>query len=185
MSGALDALRRRRSHSKVTGAAPTHEELAEFVAALASLADHSGLRPWRLIELRGEDRDRLGEALAEAEGKDREKYVAKARRAPLVLAVVVSPVESRKVPAWEQEAVASGAAHLLELLLDEAGWGVMWRTGLQARSGPVRRAHRLAPEEYLLGWLYIGGVEDRGDRGGKDKPRAPLDLSKHLTALES
>ena len=54
---------------------------------------------------------------------------------------------------WEQEAVASGVAHVLSLLLDEAGWGVIWRTGLlhpleggaqDARSGARRGAARLA-----------------------------------------
>jgi hypothetical protein len=34
--------------------------------------------------------------------------------------------------------------------------------------------------EYLLGWLYVGGIPDR-DR--KAKPRKPLDLSRHLTVL--
>ena len=70
---------------------------------------------------------------------------AKPLRAPLLLAVVVSPKRSHKVPLWEQEAVASGVAHALSLVLDEAGWGVMWRTGLQTRSGAVHRMHELKP----------------------------------------
>ncbi|MGO1539233.1 MAG: nitroreductase family protein [Leucobacter sp.] len=177
------AVRQRRSHSKVTDDAPDPQELAELVSALVSVADHSSLRPWRFIELRGDDRDALGHGLAEADGDSpdaHEKYVKKARRAPLVLAIVVSPKPSKKVPVWEQEAVASGAAHTLSLLLDEAGWGVIWRTGLLARTDAVRRAHRLAPEEYLLGWLYVGGIPDR-DR--KAKPRKPLPVASVLSPL--
>lgn len=182
MTTALESLQRRRSRSKLTDPAPSPDELASLVAAMTSVADHSGLRPWRLIELRGDARSILGEALAEAAGKPdkRDTLVAKAQRAPLVLAIVVSPRKSDKVPLWEQEAVASGVAHLLSLLLDEAGWGVMWRTGSHTRDAAVHRAHRLAEGEYLLGWLYIGTAPDRGK---SSKPRKPLDLKRHLSAL--
>lgn len=177
---ALEAVRHRRSHSKVTEDAPTPAELADLVSALSSIADHSGLRPWRIIELRGDARLRLGEGLAAAAGNKREKYLAKASRAPLVLAIVVSPRLKHKVPVWEQEAVASGVAHTLGLLLHEAGWGSIWRTGDHTRSAPVHEAHELSEAEYLLGWLYVGGIPDR-DR--KRKPRSPLDVSRHLSVL--
>lgn len=177
-SSALQAVLERRSHSSVTETAPTPDELSSLVSALASVADHSGLRPWRIIELRGDDRDLLGDGLARAASSSREKYRAKARRAPLVLAIVVSPRSSKKVPEWEQEAVASGVAHLLSLLLDEAGWGVIWRTGELTRHKAVRKALGVKKPEYLLGWLYVGG---KPERDKKPKPRKPLDLSRHLT----
>lgn len=181
---ALEAVRNPRSHSSVTEEAPSSAELAELVAALSSVADHSGLRPWRLIELRDDDRDAIATGLAAADGGDekaREKYARKARRAPLVLAIVVKPRPSGKVPTWEQEAVASGVAHLLSLLLHEAGWSVIWRTGPLTRTEPVHRAHRLAPDEYLLGWLYVGGIPEK-DR--KQKPRKPLRVEEVLSPLD-
>nr|WP_245190321.1 nitroreductase family protein [Leucobacter exalbidus] len=172
---------RRRSHSKLIDPAPSHDELSQLVAAMTSVADHSGLRPWRLIELRGEARTVLGEALAKAsDARDAEKLIKKAHRAPLVIAIVASPRDSSKVPQWEQEAVASGVAHFLTLMLDEAGWGVIWRTGSHTRSRAVHRAHQLEKHEYLLGWLYVGSVPGRKDQ---EKPRKPLDLQKHLSAL--
>jgi nitroreductase len=177
-----EAMRRRRSHSSVTDAAPTKRELLPLIEAAASVADHASLRPWRLIALRGEARERLGRALAEAAGLDGSaaaKLAAKPLRAPLLLAIVVSPKPSHKVPLWEQEAVASGIAHALSLVLDEAGWGVMWRTGLHVRSGAVHRMHELAPGEALLGWLYVGGKPAKAKSGR----RAPVSAKNHLTAL--
>lgn len=155
MSGALQAVRARRSWSKVTDHAPTRNELVALVSAAGRVADHSSLRPWRIIELRGEDRERLGRAIAKAQGD--EGSSSKPLRAPLLLAVVASYRKSSKVPRWEQEAVASGVAHMLSLLLDEAGWGVMWRTGAYTRSKAVAKAHGLGKNEELLGWLYVGG----------------------------
>ncbi len=163
---ALAAVRGRRSWSKVTDAAPTRAELLTLVSAAGRVADHSSLRPWRVIELRGDDRLALGAAIATAEGDD--KPSTKPLRAPLVLAIVASYRKSDKVPRWEQEAVASGVAHVLSLLLDEAGWGVIWRTGGYTRSAVVARAHGLGPEEELLGWLYVGGKP--GKEPGRRKP---------------
>ncbi|GAA3644338.1 NAD(P)H nitroreductase [Microbacterium awajiense] len=157
---ALDAARRRRSISKVTDQAPTHDELLQFVAAAGRVADHSSLRPWRLIELRGADRERLGRAINKSEGH--KGASTKPLRAPLLIAVVVSHRKSSKVPAWEQEAVASGVAHMLSLLLDEAGWGVFWRTGHYTRAKAVAKAHGLKKNESLMGWLYVGGKPERG-----------------------
>lgn len=178
---ALEAVRIRRSHSKVTDEAPSPREIEELVSAMSSIADHSGLRPWRIISIRGDAREMLGEALAQAEGGGRDKYIAKAQRAPLLLAIVVCP-RKNKIPVWEQEAVASGVAHTLGLLLHEAGWGTIWRTGSLTRSKPVRKALGLEKPEYLLGWIYVGGVPEK-ERGRRPKPRKPIDLSRHLSEL--
>ena len=181
----LDAASRRRSYPRVTADAPSDEELLPLIAAAARVADHAGLRPWRLIALRGAARERLGDAFTVASGlpaADAEKLAAKPLRAPLLLAIVVRHQPSITVPDWEQDAAASGVAHLLSLLLDEAGWGVMWRTGGHTRTAPVRLMHGLADNEQLLGWLYVGGIV-----GGKNGPPAdrknPVDARNFLSAL--
>lgn len=164
---ALDAVRARQSWSRVTDEAPGHEDLIPLIVAAGRVADHSSLRPWRLIELRGTDRDALGAAIAAAQGDSTPS--SKPLRAPLLIAVVASYRKSDKVPRWEQEAVASGVAHVLSLLLDEAGWGVIWRTGHYTRSAAVARAHGLGEDEELLGWLYVGG-KPAGKSPGRRKP---------------
>jgi len=174
---ALEAVLRRISWSKVTEDAPTREELLPLIAAAGRVADHSSLRPWRLIELRGDDRLALGAAIAKANGDD--KPSTKPLRAALLIAVVVSYRKSDKVPHWEQEAVASGVAHTLSLLLDEAGWGVIWRTGGYTRSRAVAEAHGLAENEELLGWLYVGGKPEGKDAGR----RKPIDADVLLTRM--
>lgn len=172
---------RRRSQPDVTAGAPTTRQLLPLIKAAASGADHGSLRPWRIIALRGDARKRLGAATAEATGLTGEaaaRMAQKPLRAPLLLALVVSPKPSPKVAGWEQEAAAAGVAHALSLLLDEAGWGVMWRSGLYTRSAAVHRMHELGPDEYLLGWLYVGG---------KAKPksgrRKPIDAADYLKTL--
>jgi nitroreductase len=174
---ALEAVRARQSWSRVEDSAPTREELLTFVAAAGRVADHSSLRPWRLIELRGADREVLGAAIAKAQGD--KSPSTKPLRAPLLIAVVASYRKSDKVPHWEQEAVASGVAHTLSLLLDEAGWGVIWRTGHYTRTKPVAKAHGLDKNEELLGWLYVG----RKPAGRKPGRRKAVDARKLVTRM--
>jgi len=165
----------------VGAGSPNRSELLALVEASANVADHGLLRPWRLIELREGARNQLGNALAEAAGKtgrDAEKLAAKPLRADLLIAVVTSRKPSHKVHEWEQDAAAAGVAHTLSLLLTEAGWGVMWRTGPHTRSAPVRKLHRLDDNEDLLGWLYVGTpVEASSDR------RQRIDPEQFLTRL--
>jgi nitroreductase len=177
VGSALEAVRARRSWSKVSDQAPTHAELLTLVSAAGRVADHSSLRPWRLIELRGSDREVLGRAIAKAEGDKTPS--SKPLRAPLLIAVVASYKKSEKVPRWEQEAVASGVAHVLSLLLDEAGWGVIWRTGGYTRSKAVAKAHGLGKNEELLGWLYVGGKPPRARLGR----RKGVEARKHVSRL--
>ncbi len=180
----LAAAQARRSYSKVTDQAPGTAELERLLAAAGRVADHSALAPWRLIALRGAARARLGRALAAAaglSGADAVSLAAKPLRAPLLIAVVFSPQPSRKVPDWEQEAVASGVAHLMSLLLHEAGWGVIWRTGPHTRAKKVAKMHGLAPGEKLLGWLYVGGVPDRAGSSHAKK----VAVSHRLSTLEA
>ncbi len=175
--GALDAMRARRSYSKVGDAAPSDAELAELIAIAGRVADHASLRPWRLITLRGDARERLGAALGAADGA--EQPSTKPLRAPLLIAVVASYQKSEKVPHWEQEAVAAGVAHALSLLLDEAGWGVIWRTGGLTRHPLVSEAHGLSENEALMGWLYVGSRPERET----SKPPKLLDPASVVSAM--
>ena len=66
-------------------------------------------------------------------------------------------------------------------LLDEAGWGVIWRTGHYTRSKAVAKLHGLGKNEELLGWLYVGGKPPKA-RPGR---RKAVDARHHFSRLPS
>lgn len=181
----LQAMASRRSVSKVGPHTPTDAEIARLLAAVTPVADHKALRPWRLLLLRGDDRLRLGEALDTASGTERTpgEVNPKPLRAELLIAVIASPTEHPKVPEWEQHATAAGAAHLLELALWQAGWGVMWRTGLHANAPAVRALHGLDDSELLMGWLYVGDIDPAFREKLASSNRPPLDPAPFLGLL--
>ena len=154
----------------------------------ATAADHGSLKPWRLIELRGAAREELGAALAEAAGLAGQETNGGAGSRRSRCGLHCSSRSSRcaepspKVADWEQDAAAAGVAHLLSLLLDDAGWAVMWRTGAFTDAEPVRALHRLDASERLLGWLYVGGrPTDAEDQ--RDQKRRSNDAGAFLTTL--
>lgn len=181
----LEAMATRRSVSTVGPKTPSDAEIADLLAAVTRVADHKALRPWRLILLRGDDRATLARALDAAEGKSSKsgKGTTKPFRAELLIAVVASPRKHSSVPKWEQIATAAGAAHLLELALWRAGWGVFWRTGSNTNADPVRAAHGLAKNEKLLGWLYVGDISESHRARLARSKKPPLDPSRFLGTM--
>lgn len=181
----LESMATRRSVAKVGPETPGDDELIRLLDAVTPVADHKALRPWRLITLRGDDRLRLGEALDAAAGEVREpgEHNSKPLRAELLVAIVASPTPHPKVPEWEQHATAAGAAHLLELALWQAGWGVMWRSGTLANSPEVRALHGLSDDELLMGWLYVGSIDESFRTRMRESKRPPLDATRFLGRL--
>ncbi|MFG1804812.1 nitroreductase [Micromonospora carbonacea] len=182
MTGLTDLLRTRRSGGRVTDAAPTDAEIAELLRFAMNAPDHGALRPWRLVLLRGVARERLGEALADAQGAtgdDRQRAAAKPLRAPLLIGIVLCPTPHPKVLEWEQLAAATAVVTHLCLLLHEAGWSSIWRTGPLLDARPVCTVTGLADGEKLLGWLYVGGPDPRAAR----PERPPANAQAHLSVL--
>jgi len=178
-----EAVRSRRSAAPVTDDSPTDAQLHEYLTLAAHSPDHAGLRPWRLVPLRGSDRDRLGAALAAGFGDppgspEAAKTAAKPLRAPLLLSIVCCPVDHPKVPAWEQLAATAAMIATLELVLFDAGWTAMWRTGPGVELAPVRQLLGVTGTEQLMGWLYIGG---QGEARPDNRPDP--DVSGKITSL--
>lgn len=178
----LEAMASRRSVSKVGPETPSDDEIAQLLAAITPVADHKALRPWRMLLLRGDDRMRLSKALDLAAGEVRQpgEFNTKPFRAELLIAVVASPKFHPKVPDWEQHATAAGAGHLLELALWQAGWGAMWRSGIFTNAPEVREVHGLANNELLMGWIYVGSIDESFKARLADSSRPSLDPHQFL-----
>ncbi|MFI5757213.1 nitroreductase [Streptomyces sp. NPDC051569] len=154
----MTAVMTRRSEQTLHSPAPGETEFAYLLRGAGTAPDHGRLRPWRWVLLRDDDRDALGDCLAEEAGADEvaaERMRAKLRRAPLVAALVFTPRES-KIPEWEQMAAATCMTYSLMLLLHARGYGSIWRTGALTRSTTAGELLGLMPGERLLGSLDIG-----------------------------
>jgi nitroreductase len=176
----LDAIKSRRSISRLSPPGPTATELHLILDAAACAPDHGTLRPWRFIVLRDDAKDAFGPVLAaatEAEYRDRgvepepakvQKDLTKMDRAPLVVVVVCAYQPNEKIPRSEQHAAVVAAAQNACLAATDLGYGSMWRTGPNAYNPHVKRALGVDEDCDIVGFLYFGTVDEA-------KAKAPND----------
>lgn len=176
---ALDLLERRRSTKAAMLAAPGPgpADLERILTVAARVPDHKRVVPWRFIVFEGEARGRFGEVLAAAVAAT-EKDASPMRlemergrflRAPVVVAVISRVVPTPGAPDWEQVLSCGAAAMNLCLAANAMGYGTCWITEWCAYDQRVAQAMRLAPNERVAGFVYIGTAKERQDE--RERPR--------------
>ena len=144
---------------------PTPEELQTILTLAARVPDHKKLAPWRFLVFEGEARARMGEVFATACAEEDATPPSSVRldserqrflRAPIVVGVVSRVVATPGAPEWEQILSAGAACFNLCLAANALGYGTSWITEWVAYSPKVRAALRLAENERIAGFVYIG-----------------------------
>lgn len=168
---AIDLLLTRRSVSanSLTDPGPSAEELELMLRAAARVPDHKKLVPWRFLLFQGEARGAFGKALAEicrAEQKEEgtfrlENEAKRFLRAPLVIAVISRVVKNPAAPDWEQILSVGAACQNLILAATALGYGANWITEWYGYSDGVRTLLRLAPNERVAGFVYVGTPKEK------------------------
>lgn len=167
----LDFLEDRRSlPSRQLGEpGPTPEQLERLLTAAIRVPDHGKLTPWRLLLVRGEDRARLGAALAEIHvrvdpgvppavvHKDRDRF----NFAPLIVAVVARVEPNHpKVPEQEQVLSAGYVAYNLLLGAQALGFGAQILTGWAAYDRDAAQLLGLGGNERIVAFVHIGTARE-------------------------
>ncbi|WBU55900.1 nitroreductase family protein [Paracoccus sediminicola] len=183
---ALDFLRTRRSHppALLRPPGPSPDELTDILTLAARAPDHGKLEPWRFVVMRGAVLERLAplvEADSAAAGNPPEKAAkhGNAMRVPVVVAVVFSPVDSDKVPEWEQFLSAGAVCLGLVNAALASGFGASWLTGMASQDDFARRHLGLQPGERIAGLIHIGSP---GPNPPPERPRP--DIAAKTTVLE-
>ena len=166
---AMELLLGRNSHPRLIEPAPEGQVMERIYQASLRAPDHAGLKPWRLIEFRGEGLSELGEIFAQAKlhedpGASIES-LARLRnmthRAPLVIAVIAKIQQHPKVPASEQLLSAGCVAHGLLLAAEAEGFAAIWRSGSLCFDLQVKQALKMQQADELLGFIYLGSPVGR------------------------
>lgn len=160
----LDFLASRRSHPPklLTGPAPDRDQLLQLLTLAARAPDHGKLEPWRFLVLERAALDRLQpilrqEVLAAGQDAAAAEKSASAFASPLIVAVISSPVDSAKVPEWEQVLSAGAVCLGLVNAALASGWGAAWLTGFAALDRGFAEVHLgLQPGERVAGLIHIG-----------------------------
>jgi nitroreductase len=178
----LDLLSSRVSHPRLSEPAPSGAQLEAIYQAALRTPDHMRLKPWRYMVLEGDSLVRLGELFCQAanaeEGTLSEaqeaKYRAMPLRAPMMIIGISKNIEHAKVPIEEQQVSCGVAMGYMLLAIQAQGFGGMWRTGSLAFNAYLKAELAMAPEESIVGFLYIGTPV------GDPKTLGPVDSSNYF-----
>lgn len=163
----LDILARRRSTpAQALGLpGPTPEQVRDIIAVGARSPDHGKLAPWRFVIIDPGPKAALVarlEALAARQPNPEQAAakLAKLAAAPATILVISRPVESPKVPEWEQ-VLSSGAVCTLMLLAAGAlGFGANWITDWYSYDPEATALLGLRPGERVTGFIHVGTPRD-------------------------
>lgn len=170
--------RRSRPARTLRPPVPSAEDLRPILTAAARVPDHGKLEPWRFLVLEKPALTRLA-ALARTRGAalgidaDRiEKGVAQFSDADLVVAVVMVPRPTDKVPEIEQTLSAGAVCLTLLNAALASGWGASWLTGWAVHDADFCRVGLgLRIGERIAGLIHIGTETATPP----DRPRPDID----------
>lgn len=179
---ALRFLARRRSLPvrNHTEPGPSDAELEHLLTIGLRVPDHGKLEPWRLVVLTGEARRRVGAVIRDvfaernpdASAGTLELEAGRLARAPLVIAVLSSPVESRKIPEWEQILSAGALCHQLLLAANALGYAAQWLTEWYAYEPRVLEALGGRDGERIAGFVHVGTPAVPAEERARPNPLA-------------
>ena len=178
---ALEAIRTRNAAPRLTGSV-SETALDKILKAGLRAPDHALLRPWKILVVNGEKRNRLGALFAEASlatdpgqtPAQLERLKSKALRAPVILVVAAKITEHPKVPEVEQLLSAGAAAQNMCVAAHAMGLGAIWRTGDMAYDPIVADGLGLTDREKIVAFIYIGEVD------GRQKALPEIKLEDHV-----
>jgi nitroreductase len=179
-SSALSLLRTRRSGKPrdMVAPGPSPAQLRAMLEVAIRVPDHGKLAPWRFVVVGAKQRERLKTLLCDAYRAERpdagrleiEATEAFAMQAPALVVALSSPVESSKIPRWEQELSAGAAVMTLLHAAHAHGFVGGWLTGWAAYSDAVRNAFG-GPHERIAGFVFVGSPA----RPLEERPRPDYD----------
>lgn len=166
----IEFLETRRSNlaKLMTDDGPSKAQIEALLTIAARVPDHRKLTPWRFVCFQGKARADFGQRIASVFMKDNpdmplDRSVFESQRllrAPLVVAVISSPVDCmRGTPLWEQQLSAGAVCFNLCLAAQAHGFGAQWLTEWYAYNSEINAALGLDAEESVAGYIYIGKVD--------------------------
>lgn len=167
----FEAIHNRQTQGKVKQDPLPREIIEKLLSAAVQAPNHYKVRPWRFVVLTGEARNRLGDVMA-ASQMDRkpdlpQESFDKTRnmplRAPVLIAVAADKPSEEKVIEIENVSAASAACQNILLAANALGLGVIWRTGIWARDEKVKEFLGFAPDQHIVGFIYVGYPEFKGE----------------------
>lgn len=167
----LESIKTRHSVGKVKADALPRDLIEKLLDAGNDAPNHHKVRPWRFVVMTGDGRKKLGDVMAASQSARQpdlppetfDKTRALPLRAPAVIAVGVDKPVDSKPPELENYAAVAAACQNILLAAHSLGLGAIWRTGEWVNDLKVKEFLGFAPDQHIIGFLYVGYPEAVGE----------------------
>lgn len=166
LSSPLQFLHTRRSARPrdLVDPGPNAEEMRQIFTIASRVPDHGKLHPWRFVHVPKSARPALQELLMKAYREDNpepgrleiEAVERFANQAPELVVALFRPVESARIPEWEQQLSCGAACMNLLAATHALGYAGGWVTGWATFSPTVTRAFAKEDGERIAGFIFMG-----------------------------
>jgi nitroreductase len=159
------SVRRSAPAQSLTGPGPTRAQVERILHLGARTPDHGKLFPWRFMVMGPTSREALAEALLpladRQPGPDKaRKVLAKLTAAPVTIVVISTPVESQKVPVWEQQLSAGAVCMNIEHAAGALGFAASWITDWYSYDAEATDLIGIREGEQIAGFIHIGSLAE-------------------------
>ncbi len=182
----LEALKNRRSiYPNMYASRPIEQEVIESILESANWAPtHKLTEPWRFMVFHGQGLQRLAQFQANLykqvqteAGNYKEEQYQKLLNKPLlashIIAIGMKRDEKARVPEIEEISAVACAVQNMYLAANAQGVGCYWGTGGVTYYPEAKSFFGLAPEDKLMGFMYMGYLKNDHWPEGKRQPIAP------------
>lgn len=159
------AVRRSAPAQSLTAPGPSREQVERILHLGARTPDHGKLFPWRFVVMGHAGRAALAEALLpladRQPGADKaRKVLSKLTAAPVSILVISSPVQSQKVPVWEQQLSTGAVCMNIEHAADALGFAASWITDWYSYDREALDLLGVREGEQVAGFIHIGTLAE-------------------------
>ena len=159
------ATRRSAPAQALAAPGPSPAEIERLLGLGARSPDHGKLFPWRFVVMGPQGRADLADKLLPL--ADRQPGADKARKvlmkltaAPLTILVVSVPVDSQKVPVWEQQLSAGAVCMNIEHAANALGYSASWITDWYSYDAEATALYGVKDGEQVAGFIHIGTLAE-------------------------
>jgi nitroreductase len=178
--------RQHTAPKRLTEPGPSSDQLHMILQAAVTAPDHGRIRPWRLVEIAPDQRERLGRAFAltlmqrdpQASAEQRQDAHDKALRAPTLWFAIVDTRPVQPEIAWADRWVALGCAiQNVQLMAHALGFGCGITSGQAVNAQPMRELFGLGEHEMGVCFLSFGTITSQ--KPARPRP-APAEVFSRL-----
>lgn len=160
----LLATRRSAKPRDMVAPGPDDAQLRRILEAAMRVPDHGKLAPWRFVIIDNDRRTAFADLLKDAYRAEKpeagrvelESMEQFARQAPVLVAILSTPVAHSKIPLWEQQLSSGAACMNLLMAAHAAGFVGSWLTGWPTYNAEVLASLGGAPQDRIAGFLFLG-----------------------------